>query len=308
MKSARIVLEKCMGLKKGETCLVLTDGTREDIAELFYDAAKRIADASIRRIQPLEANGQEPGANITKAMRTYDVILIVTEKSLSHTKARQQATDFGARIASMPGITMETLKRSVNVNYKKMQARTGRIADILDKGREARITTRLGTDLRLSIKGRNAHGRKAGIYNKPGFWGNLPDGEAFIAPVEGTAEGTYVVDASQAGIGKVDKPITIKVKKGMAYEIDNKELAAMLEAAGPSAYNIAEFGIGTNDKAKVCGLVLEDEKVLGTCHIALGSNFSFGGRVSVPIHVDGVMRHPDIFVDGVQVMKRGKFI
>ncbi len=106
--------------------------------------------------------------------------------------------------------------------------------------------------------------------------------------------------------------IKIEVKNGFATGITGgksaKKLVKMLAPFGRKGRNIAEIGIGTNDKAKLSGLILEDEKVLGTAHIALGNNLSMGGNVSVGIHLDGVIKKPDIWFDNKQIMKKGKLL
>jgi leucyl aminopeptidase (aminopeptidase T) len=100
------------------------------------------------------------------------------------------------------------------------------------------------------------------------------------------------------------------VRNGKVYEIKgerSEELITRLDKAGPKAYIVAEFGIGLNPKAEVKGTILEDEKVIGTVHIAVGNNLSYGRDNDVPIHLDGVIRDPDIFVDGKMIMKKGRF-
>jgi leucyl aminopeptidase (aminopeptidase T) len=129
----------------------------------------------------------------------------------------------------------------------------------------------------------------------------------FIAPVEGTAEGHVVVDGSM-GDRKGGK-IEISVEEGLAARISGdspQKLLRMLAAAGPKARNIAEFGIGTNPKARLTGNVLEDEKVMGTCHIALGDNSTFGGRVRAGIHVDGILLKPTVRIDGKILIRDGR--
>ncbi len=121
----------------------------------------------------------------------------------------------------------------------------------------------------------------------------MPLGEVFVSPKERTANGTYVIDGSQAGAGIVDKPIKITVKKGYATKIQGGKSAAKLRQVLASindknAYNIAELGIGTNSKAKFTGKTLEDEKIFKTCHISLGNNKSYGEKIDVPVHLDGV--------------------
>ena len=71
------------------------------------------------------------------------------------------------------------------------------------------------------------------------------------------------------------------------------------------AFAVAEFGIGTNYKAKIIGQILEDEKVLGTIHLAFGNNLSMGGVLDVPIHIDGLLKQPTVLLDDVVIMDKG---
>ncbi|MCH6574776.1 MAG: PAS domain-containing protein, partial [Bacteroidetes bacterium] len=64
----------------------------------------------------------------------------------------------------------------------------------------------------------------------------------------------------------------------------------------------------TNDKAIISGNILEDEKVLGTCHIALGNNTGFGGKINIPLHLDGIIKNPTISVDNKKIMESGKLL
>jgi leucyl aminopeptidase (aminopeptidase T) len=117
-----------------------------------------------------------------------------------------------------------------------------------------------------------------------------------------------------SGIGSLDaqEPIKIRVKNGYAVEISGGAGAAALrgklEPLGAKAFNIAEFGIGTNDAARIIGSILEDEKVMGTIHIALGNNMSMGGTVDVPVHLDGIVKSPTVELDGALIMDRGKLL
>ena len=141
----------------------------------------------------------------------------------------------------------------------------------------------------------------------------FPTGETFLAPVEGTSNGVFVVDGSMAGLGLIkNAKIRIEVENGYATKITGgvfaKKLKLMLDKVGKEARNIAEFGIGTNDSAKLSGILLEDEKVMGTIHIAVGNNVSMGGSVNVPIHLDGVVKKPTVWMDGKLLMKDGKLL
>lgn len=309
-----IVVNKCLALKQEESCLVITDENKKGIGKLLYDAAQKISNnVDFLEIPVGKANGEEPPSNVSKKMREYDVLIIPTTMSLSHTNARIEATKLGVRIATLPGITKDILTRTINVDYDEMKEITNKIADVLDAGKTVKITTQIGTDITMNIDSAVAHGRKAGLFTKEGYWGNLPDAEAFLAPVQTGTNGVYVVDTSHAGVGKLNEPIKIRVQNGFAVKIEGgdeaKKLREVLEDVNDkNAYNIAELGIGTNKKAKITGVVLEDEKVFGTCHIALGKNDSFGGDVNVPLHLDGVIKEPTIIVDGKEIMLDGKLL
>jgi len=135
-----------------------------------------------------------------------------------------------------------------------------------------------------------------------------------MMPEEGKSSCVFVVDGSMAGIGNLEgkTPITVRVENGMAVEITGGPEAELLKeklsAVGEKAFNVAEFGVGTNDAARIIGNILEDEKVMGTIHIALGNNMSMGGTVDVPIHLDGIIKNPSFELDGRPIMKDGKLL
>jgi leucyl aminopeptidase (aminopeptidase T) len=240
-------------------------------------------------------------------MRGANIVLMPTSHSLSHTKARHAACDAGARVASMPGITPEMFARTMGADYDVVAARSQKVADLLRGGKTVRITTGLGTDFSFSIAGRDAT-PDTGLYHSPGDFGNLPAGEAYLAPVEGTAEGTLVVDASMAGIGVLSSPLTYTFRNGRVADVVGEgaeTLKANWAAAGDGADWVAELGVGTNDAAQIIGKVLEDEKVYGTVHVAMGNNAHFGGVNNVQYHADGVITKPTLTVDGTSIIDNG---
>ena len=313
-KAANIIVSKRIALKKTEKCLIITDENKKDIGkEIFLESFKISKKTDYIEIPVGKINGEEPPKDVSKKMLKYDVIICPTTKSLTHTNARIAASKKGARVVTLPGITKDIMRRCIDVDYGEMKKLSNKIADILDKGKLARIQTKKGTDLTINISKVKAYGRKGGDYSKKGEYGNLPEGEVFLCPNKYDTNGVYVVDASQAGVGKLKTPIKITIKNGFAVKIEGKneakEFSKLLKSVkDKNAYNVAEFGIGTNKKAKITGIVLEDEKVFGTCHIALGKDDSFGGHVNVPIHVDGVMNKPTITIDNKIIMKNGKLL
>ena len=312
-KAISIIVTKNLAVKKEEGLLVVYDSKKSALAKRFIEVASSlIKNVDSIKMPVLKVNGQEPPKEVSSKLLDYDVVVLITSKSLSHTKARRNATEKGVRIASMPGISETILRRSIDIDYDILRKDTKKIVSLLNKANEIRVKTGLGTDISFGVKKRRGHGLSAGIYSNKGKWGNLPEGEAFIAPVEGTASGHFVVDGSIAGFGKMGHPVIFFVERGSVVKItDGKkppQIEKALDKVGKKGRNIAEFGIGLNRKAKVTGTVLEDEKAYGTCHIALGNNIGFGGKVNVPLHIDCVMNNPTLYLDKKMIMKRGKLL
>ncbi len=311
--ASQIAIRDCMGAKKNEKILVITDELKREIGLSLHENALAMGYTSLLvEMKSGKINGEEPSPEVAELMQKFDVVFCPTAKSLTHTDARRAASAKGVRIATFPGITKEVMIRGMNADYKAISKRTLKLKSILEKGKEVRVTAPAGTDISFKIRGRKVIPSK-GLFHKKGESGNLPTGEAFLAPVEGTANGVFVVDGSMAGLGLIKNVnIKIEVEKGYATKITGgtaaRKLKVMLDKVGKQARNIAEFGIGTNDSAKLSGLLLEDEKVMGTIHIAVGNNVSMGGSVNVPIHLDGVVKKPTVWMDGKLLMKDGKLL
>jgi len=312
-KASITAIKDCMGTKKNEKVLVITDELKREIGYSLYENAKALGHKSLFvEMKSGKINGEEPPAEIAELMQKFDVVLIPTAKSLTHTDARRAASANGVRVATFPGITKEIMIRGMNADYSAIAKRSIKLKKILEKGKRIRVTTAAGTDISFDIVGRTAIASK-GLFHKKGESGNLPTGETFLAPVEGTANGAFVVDGSMAGLGLIgDVNIKVEVENGFAAKITGgrpaKQLREMLDKVGKGARNIAEFGIGTNDSARLSGILLEDEKVMGTIHIALGNNISMGGSFNVPIHLDGVIKKPTVYLDSKLLMDKGKLL
>jgi len=301
-----------MGAVACEKVLIVTDEPMRTLGYSLWRAAKEIgAEAMLVEMLPRKTNGEEPPREIAELMKMVDVVLCPTSKSLTHTDSRRAASEKGVRVATLPGVTEEIMIRCMNADYHKIAERTFRLCDELEKTSVVRVEAPGGTKVTLPIKGRKAHA-SSGLFREKGLWGNLPTGEAYLAPVEGESQGVVVVDGSMAGVGMVREPIKIVVKDGYATDItggaEAKRLIELLEPHGKDARTVAEFGIGTNDKATLTGLIIEDEKVMGTIHIAFGDNKSMGGSVRVASHLDGLIKQPTVWFDDRKVMETGKLL
>ena len=209
--AAKIVINDCMGIRPGEKVVVVADTPLKKLGEIFFEAAKSAqAEALLLVMLPRTSNGEEPPAAVAAALLETDAALLVTSKSLSHTRARKAANNKGTRIASLPGLTEEVMARTLSSGYEAIASRCILFAEKLSQGKEVHITTSLGTDLTFSIAGREG-AADTGLLRVPGIFGNLPAGEAYVAPVEGTAQGKLVIDGSMSAIGLISEPILIKV-------------------------------------------------------------------------------------------------
>jgi len=301
-----------MGVQPGERVLVVTDAPLRTIGYAVFEAAKTLTtEVLLLEMTPRQSNGAEPPAEVAALMTQMDVVLCPTSKSLTHTDSRRAASAKGVRVATLPGVTEEVMVRCMNADYNEIAARTFRICELMRKTSVVRVTAPAGTDITLPIAGREAHA-SSGVFRDKGLFGNLPTGEAYLAPLEGVSNGIVVVDGSMASVGMVDQPIRIVVKDGYATDITGgasaKRLVELLEPHGKDARTVAEFGIGTNDRAILTGVILEDEKVMGTIHIAFGDNKSMGGSVRVASHLDGLIKQPTVWFDDRKVMEGGRLL
>lgn len=313
LKNASIIaLRDCMGLQKDETLLIVTDETKREIAMSLHVVGKELCKESILlEMKSREINGQEPPKQIAEMMKMVDVVICPTAKSLTHTDARREASKLGVRVGTMPGITTDCMIRCLNADYDKIVKLTDFIIDEMKGISNIRVVTEKGTDITMPVKDR-AVLPSYGVMRNKGESGNLPSGEVYLAPLEDMSNGVVVIDGSMAGIGMLKTPLTIEVVNGYAEKITGGEEAArlteMLDKTGRDARAVAEFGIGTNYKAELTGMILEDEKVFGTIHIAFGNNISMGGRISISSHLDGLVKEPDVYFDAKLVMRKGKMI
>jgi len=310
--AAVTAVRDCMGTQPRERVLILTDEPLRTIGYALRQAARDLGtEVFLVEILPRTTNGEEPPREMAELMKMVDVVLCPTSKSLTHTDARRAASAMGVRIGTLPSVTEEVMIRCMNADYQKIAERTMRLCAMLEKTKVVRVQSPSGTDITLPIQGRTAHA-SSGLFREKGQWGNLPTGEAYLAPLEGLSNGVVVVDGSMAGVGVVAEPIRIVVEDGYATDISGgpeaKRLLELLAPHGKDGRNVAEFGIGTNDKAILTGVILEDEKVMGTIHIAFGDNKSMGGTVRVASHLDGMVKHPTVWLDDLKIMEAGQLL
>ncbi len=307
--AVRAVVRDCLGVKEGEEVLVVCNPATQNMGEMLRNEAAEVGAEGVLAVMSERAShAAEPPATVAEAMAAADVLLAPTVQSLSHTAARKRASENGARCATLPGVTEDMLARVMSADMEGLRRKGHSVAEALDRAAEARITDSNGTDLRLELSGREAI-PDAGELTGRGAFGNLPCGEGFISPAGG--DGSLVIDGSMAGIGLVDEPVELVVEGGHLTSARGGQGMAFLELLtehGEDGTTIAELGVGTNEKAKLTGEILEDEKILGTIHIAFGASAGIGGTVQVPVHLDCVVMKPTLELDGEAVVRDGELL
>jgi leucyl aminopeptidase (aminopeptidase T) len=200
----------------------------------------------------------------------------------------------------MPGITEAMMLGSVDVNYIEMQKGMDSLLKLLKEAKQIHITTEEGTNLILGVKDRLFSG-DVGV--KPGEMCNLPCGEIYCAPIETEADGVVVFNASVGDIGILETPLKVYLENGRIIKFDSEDKNLVnkitdLQNVDEDSMVIGELGIGINPKAVITGNMLEDEKALGTAHLAFGNNADFpgGGNNNSKIHRDYLFYRPTIKV------------
>ncbi len=303
---ARTAVQDCLSLGPEESLAVVTDEKRRPIGEALYEAARTVTDdVTLVEFPVGEQHGAEPPAPVAAAMRSADAFLAPTTKSLSHTTARKEACEAGARGATLPGITEEVFTTGLDADYEAIAAACADVHDQVRDAEEIRVTTPAGTDLTVR-PGDRSWLEDTGDVSAPGTFSNLPAGEVFVSPE--TGDGRFVVDGTMMphGLLDEDETLTFDVEDGQVVDVSDpairEQLEEAAEAVGDDAYNLAELGIGTNVAVtELVGSVLLDEKAGGTVHVAIGDDHSIGGDVEAPVHLDGILRNPTVEADGDEI-------
>jgi aminopeptidase len=303
-------VETCMSVKPGEEVLFVTQNGLEETAETLASEVSALGAKPIIKIVKGSEMEVEPPQEVVDLMLSSDVILAVLElkylQLFAHMNARARATDSGARVGLVPFILWDITEEDV-LRIKNL---TERLAEIMRRGEEARISTALGTDVTMFIKGRPIQQLKA-VFTEPGEWGAVPFyAEAAVAPIEGTTQGKAVIDVFMERIGAIKQPMEWTIKDGRLVEIKGGKEAEMLKQiireADANATNIGELGVGTNHIFENFTGTIGDKMVLGTVHLAIGKSINIGGKVMSNIHHDAVINKATLEIDGRKILDKGK--
>jgi leucyl aminopeptidase (aminopeptidase T) len=313
-EGAITIVRTCAAVTAGEQVLIVTDvAVPAEVADALAVAAAAAGGTPVTVTMPRpDRPGAEPPPVVAAAMKEAAVILAPTSLSIFHTEAARRACTAGARMLAISECRVETLTRGgITADFTVQAEVAERLARRL-AGEQLELRTPGGTRLHVRLGGRAAVAN-TGIVRGRGARSGVPTIEAYVAPLEETADGVAVIDASIGALGLISEPVAITFEAGRAVAFDGgaqaRALRDVVERVGSTtAFMLSEVGIGLNPQAQVVGRIIEDEGTYGTCHIALGSNSHFGGRLDVPFHLDMVMWMPDITVDGRTLMRVGRLV
>jgi len=320
-KSARIVVDKLMGIKEGEQVIIFTDvEANQNIAQAVLGAAYQLgAEAVLVTMTPreyagLSVKGKLP-PTLVSCLKSSNAAIACTTRSVlgPMTELRQEMLRAGSRIMHMYLLSEEIALRTIPVDYEQMRNRVSKAVSLFPKSEKVRITAREGTDITYSLKNRTVAMISDG-YCKPGELDMIPSGYVGMSPVEGSASGTVVLDGVEAGlgIGLIREPITYEVKNGRVTDIrggfEARMLKRKMEVSDSNASNFAELGMGFNPGAlPTTGNMIEDERCAGNILAGMGRSTHLGGKVESNFHFDGLITHATLTVDGQPFLKDGVF-
>ena len=309
-QGAETIINQCLDVQDDEKVLVLNDSNEQELMDALLDVlTDRDINHELIEFEEPENHGEEPPKLVAREMKKADVVIAPTMKSLTHTDAREESTKNGTRVATLPTVSKEIWNSSLKADYEKVAEITEKVYDLLTETEEVRVTTPSGTDLTFEVEIDTYHTDK-GMITEPGEYGNLPAGEPNGYPAK--INGTLVFDHFQFS------PSTekVEIKDGEVVALENKEdeNSSELEKAfeeNPCSKKIAEFGFGTNPEATLIGNTLQDEKVLGTIHIAFGDNCSYvpegdERRNPCDIHWDSICEKPTVWFDDKKILDKGE--
>jgi leucyl aminopeptidase (aminopeptidase T) len=313
----------CLAVQPGERFQALVDEPFADVGMRLCEAALAVGAASAACVVVADAGrplltAHEPliaSLDATDALCFWFAAIHDPEFAAFRKPLYARAAAAGTRVAFGGRMDRSILEHEMAADYGAVRDRSARLAGKLQGATRIRVTTPGGTDCTFDVTGREWK-VDDGVLDRPGAFGNLPAGEVFIAPLATGADGVCVIDCSIAlgSEGLVDEPIRLMFERGRIAAVDGGRAAELtrtaIAEAGAGADVVAELGIGTNERARVTGSVITDEKVLGTAHVAFGDNASpsYGGDNRAAIHVDGVMADATIEADGAVVFARGALV
>ncbi|MDH4377524.1 MAG: aminopeptidase [Ramlibacter sp.] len=312
-----------LNAKAGDTILIMTDTQMDPLLWQGLATAANGLDMEpvVTIMTPRAHHAANPASPAMQAALDpkVDLVIYLTSTAMAHAKITEDLVDAGKKFILMEELTVDMLKPGgpAWADYEAMNRLGLKIAEVYSKGKTVRVTCPNGTDLTVDITGRPGRsiaGMPLALHPGKGGGCAFPDGEAHVCPVEGTGEGRVVFDLTAHSVGSLKEPMILTVEKGMVTKIEGGYQAQiwrqLLERAGDTgSYNCpAEVSIGLNKNVVPTGSMRTDKKMYATSHIGVGDTIVLGGTCHAKLRLEGVIRYPEISVDGQVLTRAGRIL
>ncbi|HET9530220.1 MAG TPA: hypothetical protein VFQ92_07710, partial [Blastocatellia bacterium] len=211
---ARKLLAECVDLKPGDVLALFWDETTTDTAQVLLEAAKELnLDIRPRQVSLKEQSDFSPDKGLSledrETLSNARGIITCLSNQVPGTAYRAQllrvGTDGDKRFGHMPGGNLSLLAHAVNIDYKQATSRCDDLALALTLGQVVRLRSYILDEIAEPVQEFDLEFKIGRLLRSPitstgiiplGTWGNLPGGETFIAPVENTANGVFVLNGA----------------------------------------------------------------------------------------------------------------
>ncbi len=317
IRCVRLITDVCLEVAPGETvfCVADSEESRDILTLVAAQAALRGAQTAVAMIEPRRHHHHEPPEPVAAGMEKADIVVVMAHGGLVHTQARKRATAAGVKYALMSDMSKEYMI-AFNLepeDLRKVRSQTEELERRLTQADSAHLTTKAGTDVAMSLKGRTGVGlvpfaAKGTFFGVPGY------AEAACPPIEDSAEGVLVVDGTMIGTedleSPVEEPFEVRFKKGRIAGMSGgraaRRLESVLNSVEDQARTVAELGVNSNFMLpkKLWGTRM-DMATGGHMHIGLGRNDHIGGPSRADTHLDLLFTYATLRLDGELIIEDG---
>lgn len=315
MSAARKAVQLLGGAEMDMEVLILHDPlTTANVEPLAIAADEVDARVTTMQMTPSKYHGKQLSPVVGEAMKAADLVFGLTYQNIAHTQARLDAQLSGTKVMVLPESDSDNffLAAGWDADFTALRAEIDAVATALTKAERARVWSEDGTDITMSIAGREGRSLNGFVNTK-----DISSGyglESSLAPVEGTAEGRVVVNASIPGVALIEKQfVEIIFEKGLAVSIEGgpeavkfRDLLASFN--DPNVYNLGELGLGMNPACSLDGTMLSDESVYGGFQLALGTSAYIGGTCKAAAHYDTVITNACLELDGEKIFEGNRLL
>lgn len=313
---AEIIINELVKVKSREPLLIVTNTNGDlNLAQKCLSAGLRsgIEAKLIIKKRSVQGSSNNVGSILSEAIKASNVILDLSDeltRDPAFLEARKEGTSLLA--TDVEGIEDYVVRALLDVDYELMIDNAKKVAKLWNQTEDCQVKSPQGTDLSFELMPRKSI-IADGALSKNGEVDFFPGAQVSIAPIEGTINGTIMVDASDSVQGVIHRPYSLTIENGVITAVEGgKEADIMREwlknRNDEKIYRLCHFSIGLNPEASISGNFVEDERLLGGVDFGFGyQNPDFGGEVGIsPYHMDIMLSTPTIYLDGEEMSKEGE--